>query len=167
MWACRKLPCVWIWSLTDLILEHDVLHVWIRFNQFRRLKNRSSERRIPLVGPAFEAAKSRAPTGAVFSKVCHDTSLLSQRLNKIIQEARVPKSTHLVAYSFRHTLEEALRSAEVPIHNQKRILGHDDGSTTGRYGAPAGPPTDLKTALERAIPKFGTVDQSIYSEQEL
>ncbi|MEM8936659.1 MAG: DUF6538 domain-containing protein [Pseudomonadota bacterium] len=83
----------------DVLLDHEVPHIWIRGNRHRRIKTKGSERRIPLVDAALEAARSaklRMPSGAVFSKGCHNTNSLSQRLNKLIRRAGVPKSTRLV-----------------------------------------------------------------------
>lgn len=154
----------------DILLDHEVPHIWIRGNRHRRIKTKGSERRIPLVDEALEAAKAakqRTPSGAVFSKGCHDTNSLSQRLNKLIRRAGVPKSTRLVVYSFRHTLEEAMRAASIPEHTQKRIMGHTDSSITGRYGAPAGELTDLTEALKKAQSKLGRVDTSIYTADEI
>ncbi|MEM9421017.1 MAG: tyrosine-type recombinase/integrase [Pseudomonadota bacterium] len=154
----------------DLMLDHDVPHIWFRHNAHRRLKTKGSERRIPLVGKALEAAqeaKQKKPKGALFPTPCHNTNSLSQRLNKMLRRAGVPKSPRLVVYSFRHTLEEALRAAGVREHTQKRIMGHTDNSVTGRYGAPAGMLEELQQAIRVAEPLLGKVDESIYSEAEL
>lgn len=85
----------------------------------------------------------------------------------MIRRAGVPKSRRLVIYSFRHTLEEAMRAAGVKEHTQKRIMGHTDNSITGRYGAPAGMLDELQAALQKASPLLGNVDKSISSEDEL
>lgn len=154
----------------DILLDHEVPHLWIRGNRHRRIKTKGSERRIPLAGDALtaaKAAKERTPEGAVFTRPCHDTNALSQRLNKLIRRSGVPKSSRLVVYSFRHTLEEAMRSASLPEHTQKRIMGHTDSSITGRYGAPAGELTELHEALKQAHQKLGRVDTSIYAPAEL
>ena len=84
---------------SDILLDHEVPHIWIRGNRHRRIKTKGSERRIPLIGDAYDAAKAaleRTPSGAVFSRPCHDTNALSQRLNKLIRRAGVPKSSRLV-----------------------------------------------------------------------
>jgi len=155
---------------TDVILEHEVPHIWIRKNAHRRLKTKGSERRIPLIGTALEfasMAKEAKPQGPLFSRNCYDSNSLSQRLNKLIRRAGVPKSSRLVVYSFRHTLEEALRAANVREHTQKRIMGHTDSTITGRYGAPAGMLEELQQAIRSAEPLLGKVDNSIYSEDEI
>ncbi|MEO0400462.1 MAG: tyrosine-type recombinase/integrase [Pseudomonadota bacterium] len=154
---------------SDILLDHEVPHIWIRNNAHRRIKTKGSERRIPLVGDALVAAKEAKeahPAGAVFSATSRDTNALSQRLNKFIRRAGVPKSSRLVAYSFRHTLEEALRSAGVREHTQKRIMGHTDSSITGRYGAPAGMLEELRNAIRDASRVLGRVDISIYTSSE-
>lgn len=153
----------------DMLLDHDVPHLWLRNNPHRRLKTKGSERRIPLIGEALEAAREvrgNVANGAVFPVQCHNTNSLSQRLNKVLRGARIPKSPRLVIYSFRHTLEEAMRTAGVREHTQKRILGHTDNSMTGRYGAPAGLLEELQSAIRSSIPVLGKVDLSIYHDQE-
>lgn len=178
-------------AVDDLILDHDIPHIWIRTNRFRRLKTKGSERRIPLIGTALEAAeaakspccrvcepenrdhfsskrsaKTTQPSGALFPPACHDTNSLSQRLNKLIRRSGLPRSPRLVVYSFRHTLEEALRAAGVREHTQKRIMGHTDTSITGRYGAPVGMLEELRDALKAATGRLGKVDISIFSSEE-
>ena len=158
-------------EVSDVFLDHDVPHIWIRNNKIRSLKTKGSERRIPLVGDALAAAQAAvgaaAEKTALFSNGCHKTNSLSQRLNKIIRRARVPKSKRLVVYSFRHSIEEAMRTAELPLHTQKRIMGHDDGSITGRYGAPVGMLEDLQKSLSQAVSMLGKVDDVIYSKAEV
>lgn len=154
---------------SDVFLDHAVPHIWIRNNPYRRVKTKGSERRIPLIGDALEAARAAKigkNDGALFSRGCHDTNSLSQRMNKLIRRSGIPKSPRLVAYSLRHTLEEALRSAGVREHTQKRIMGHTDTSITGRYGAPAGLLEELQQALRNAEPLLGKVDITIYSNSE-
>ena len=154
---------------SDVFLDHEVPHIWIRSNSHRRVKTKGSERRIPLVGDALEAARAQKLEnlkGSLFPTPFHDTNSLSQRLNKLIRRAGVPKSPRLVVYSFRHTMEEAMRTAGVREHTQKRIMGHTDQSITGRYGAPTGMLEELRDAIRSAEPLLGKVDRSIYSETE-
>lgn len=145
-------------------------HIWIRTNRHRGIKTKGSDRRIPLIGYAYGAAlkiMQANPKDAVFSRPCHDTNSLSQRLNKFIRAAGVPKSPRLVTYSFRHTLEEAMRSAGIRERTQRRIMGHTDSSMTGRYGAPAGMLEELREALRKAEPLLGKVDKTIYEKNEV
>lgn len=154
----------------DVILDHEVPHIWIRNNPHRRIKTKGSERRIPLVGDALEAARAQkiaSPNGSLFPRACHETNSLSQRLNKLIRRAGVPKSPRLVVYSFRHTMEEALRASGAPTHTQQRIMGHTDQTMTGRYGAPAGVLRELQASIDVATPMLGKVDQSIFGEHEV
>ncbi len=154
----------------DVLLDHEVPHIWIRNNSHRRVKTKGSERRIPLVGDALEAATAQKlanPKGSLFPTPFHDTNSLSQRLNKLIRRAGVPKSPRLVVYSFRHTMEEAMRSAGVREHTQKRIMGHTDQSITGRYGAPHGQLEELQTAIKEGTAVLGKVDATVFSETEL
>ena len=174
-------------ALSDVVLDHAVPHVRIRPNAIRGLQVKSSgqasssrERHIPLIGETLEAAKDAYQKALVRSKGQspdeaqvfasysreHGANPISAKLLKCIRAAGVPKSTRLVVYSYRHTLEEALRSAHTPEHIQKRILGHADSTTTDRYGSPMGRLAETRDALVKAMEHFGDVEESIYRSDE-
>lgn len=104
-------------------------------------------------------------TGAVFPDA--ESHGLSQRLNKAIRAAGVPKSRRLVAYSFRHGMKQALREAEAPQDIQDRILGHGRRTVSENYGAPRSMLIRLRDALERAVPHLGRVEVANYRPEEL
>lgn len=174
-------------AVSDVVLDHEIPHILIRPNAIRGLKVRNSnrdvsprERTIPLIGEALSAAqdaykralarlKNQNPDQAqLFDSFSRDRGAnpISAKLLYMIRKAGIPKSTRLVAYSYRHTLEEALRSAHVPEHVQKRILGHSAGSTTDRYGSPKGRLAETHDALIKAMEHFGDVEESIYRSDE-
>ena len=82
----------------------------------------------------------------------------------LIEERASPR---LVAYSFRHTIKEALRSAGVLNHLQDRIMGHSgEGRISAGYGAGRSQLSETRKALVAAMEFLGDVDPTIYSERE-
>ena len=125
-------------DVSDVVLNGPMPVIHIRPNAHRRLKTRSSQRSLPLVGDAVEAARQihlGIGSGALFPKSCHETGPLSARLSKALRSAGIPKATGFTAYSFRHTLQEGLRLTDAAFDVQQAILGHAPPSTTDRYGS--------------------------------
>tara|TARA_R110000868_G_scaffold92734_2_gene257218 strand:+ start:10245 stop:11654 length:1410 start_codon:yes stop_codon:yes gene_type:complete len=156
----------------DVVLEGDAPHIKIRPNDIRGLKTASRPRDFPLIGDALAAMRGwkgaqKKPLGPVFSERARSINALSQRLNKAIRKAGVPKSRRLVAYSFRHTFEEAMRVAGVELDLQRYLMGHGERSMTDRYGASRPTMERLRAAVEAALPRLGEVDPENYREGEL
>jgi integrase len=167
--------------LADVILDSEVPYIWIRPNALRGVKAAVRDRQVPLVDEALEAANDayRRTTARAEGK-SHDHAAMfesfgegikaadsiSAKLSKAIRAAGVPKSPRLTAYSFRHTVKEAMRSAGVVDHVQRRLLGHSGQGVADRYGSPRGRLNEAREALERALEHLGDVDPAIYSEQE-
>ncbi|MGX6646402.1 tyrosine-type recombinase/integrase [Maricaulaceae bacterium MS644] len=123
---------------SDLNLVGEIPSVSIRPNANRGLKTRSSQRVLPLIGDALAAAKElreHCDTGPLFPPNCHATGTLSARLNKALRAAGVPAQREFTAYSFRHTMEEALRLTDASFEVQQAVLGHAPRTMTDRYGA--------------------------------
>ncbi len=168
-------------TLDDVSLDTDIPYVWIRGNKLRGLKTKVRERRIPLVGDALQAAKDAYQRARVKTKgkSAEDIPLfksfgagdrgadfISAKINSAIRAASVPKSPRLTAYSFRHTVKEALRSAEIVDHVQRRLLGHAGQGVADRYGSPAARLSEAQEALQAAMQHLGDVDDTIYSKRE-
>ncbi len=160
----------------DVVLNADIPFVWIRASEHRRLKTRNALRKIPLVGDALRVLSDRKQLhqGRLFPEVKltdangrPDSRYLSSGLKGVLRKAGVPKSTRLVPYSMRHTLEEALRVSGAPEHIQKAILGHSKGDVTSSYGAATPMMESLKDAIKQALPVLGKVDPYNYTEEEL
>ena len=112
---------------TDLLLDEKVPSLRIRPNAHRRLKTNASQRLVPLVGRALTVARElskKGSNGALFPKTCHQTGALSARLNQALRSTGVEKSPSLTAYSFRHSIQEALRLSDAPYDVQQAVLGH-------------------------------------------
>ena len=154
----------------DIILDAPIPYVFIREHEGRRLKNDESERKLPLILDALDAAKAltaKRKTGWLFPSLApasanaNDNPNMSARSNKVIRASGVPRSRKLVAYSFRHTLTSALDlTAEVPWALRERILGH---ARADRYGAREMPLEVLLDALQRVASRLGEVDRAIYA----
>ena len=103
---------------SDVILTNGKPSVLIiRPHPHRRLKTKSSERRIPLVGSSYWAISKRlAKNGNVlFPKYCQppktNANSASAALNKWLKP-RVPRGCSI--HSFRHSLRDRLREVECP-----------------------------------------------------
>ena len=117
--------------------------------QWRNLKNDKSIRKVPLATELIElgffrfmdAMKAKGQT-SLFPSLTHDWhDKLSGAFSKFFGRYKVhvlgisnPKK---VLYSFRHTMKDAMTSAQVESKYLKRILGHasGEGSVTDGYGA--------------------------------
>jgi integrase len=156
-------------TVEDLSLEGPIPYAMVRWTAERRLKNFQSQRRVPLIGEALQAAQALADTrrsGWLFPSLApnnnkkNDNPALSSRLNNVIRRAGVPNSPSLVAYSFRHTMVEALD--QVPTLSFKvreRAVGRGN---TDQYGAKEQPLEVSLQAMNAAIPLLGRVDDVMY-----
>ena len=112
---------------SDIVLDDDVPHVWIRPNDVRGLKVRSRLRRLPLVGEALVHAP------ALLERNCQPKSI-SAALNKQLKKAMTLESKQAV-YSLRHWMADRLRSVGATEAQAKYIMGHSRASSHERYGA--------------------------------
>jgi integrase len=174
--------------LADWILDADVPHIVIRPNVLRGLKVEDEddegavrERSVPLIGVALDAAHDAVRRARRKGKPADEVQVfpgfgggpdgrgadsISAKLNKAIRAAGVPKSPRLVAYSYRHTIKEALRAAGVAEHVQRRLLGHSGRHGADNYGSPATRFKEVHAALAKALECLGDVEPSIYSKKE-
>lgn len=153
----------------DLQLDADIPYAIVRWTDMRRLKNPHSQRRVPLIGAALQGATELAAlrrSGWLFPSLAptkgdrNDNQALSQRVNKLIRGAGIPRTEQLVAYSFRHTMIEALD--QVPALSFKvrqRTVGR---GKTDQYGAKEQPLQITLDAMNAAIPLLGRVDEVMY-----
>lgn len=162
--------------IANVHLDAAIPNISIRPNALRdHLKTESRKRSIPLIGPALEAARDQVELakgnkdGKLFKGYSekHGANSLSARLSVALRAAGVPKSKRLTVYSFRHTLVEAMRQAGVSSDLRRMIFGHSAKDSHDRYGAPAALLSDMRDALQKAVPKLGDVDESIYRPDEL
>ena len=156
-------------SVGELNLTAETPLIRLKPTSARTLKTSQSARPIPLIGPGLEAAQRalrRASGPYLFPESFHRTDRLSQRLNKALRASRIPKSRRLVAYSFRHSMAEALRVAGVSQDVRQSLLGHAEGGAAGGYGASFRPLDQLREGLQEALPRLGEVDTAHYRPDE-
>lgn len=159
-------------KVEDLQLQGNVPYAVVRWTPDRRLKTVQSNRRVPLLGAALEGAREAAkrqgsgwlfPSLAPSSGELNDNPLMSARVNKLIRRAGIFKTPRLVAYSFRHTMAEALDRAGIGQVVRDRVLGKQKAD---RYGANELPVTDALSAMKKALPLLGEIDVVEYTEDE-
>ena len=133
--GCRLAEIVGL-RLEDIDLENDLIH--IRPNAARRLKNKTSERVLPLVGYAklaMEQALIQADDQWLFPQYikaghCYATHA-SNALNKWLKK----DFGGLTAHSLRHTFRDRLRAVECPMDMIDQIGGWKTaGSSGSNYG---------------------------------
>jgi integrase len=133
--GCRLAEIVGL-RLEDIDLEKDLIH--IRPNYARRLKNKTSERALPLVGYAklaMEQALSQADDEWLFppyikSGHCYATHA-SNAVNKWLKQ----DFGVLTAHSLRHTFRDRMRVVECPIDMIDQIGGWKSVTSIGNsYG---------------------------------
>jgi integrase len=121
-------------GVDDVFLDNEIPHVYFRDKPWRTLKNRESERRVPVVGIALDALKSalalpRTGPGLfeVYAKPRGNDSA-SAAVNK-----RLSKWA-LTSHSFRHAMKDRLREAGCPKDIRDAIQGHSSGDVADTYG---------------------------------
>ncbi len=133
----------------DIVLNAQPPHLILHKNTHRRLKTKSSQRVIPLVGTSLCVAINLNLEGVwVFNKYIDDTTeqfktnsannTVNNRIRAILKDESSPSS-----HSFRHTLATRLRDAECPESMRKEIGGWAT-SLSEKYGSP----TDLQVKAE-------------------
>ena len=133
--GCRLAEIVGL-RLEDINLDNDL--VYIRPNSARRLKNRTSERVVPLVGYAklaIEQALTQADDEWLFPQYlkvghCYATHA-SNAVNKWLKR----DFGGLTAHSLRHTFRDRLRAVECPMDMIDQIGGwRSVGGVGTNYG---------------------------------
>ena len=122
----------------DVILDHEYPHINLKLHPWRSLKTVGSKRQIPLVGAALEAMKvmhrhSQHPflfKNYTDKNRCNGNSA-SAALNKWLKP-RVPQGC--VVHSFRHSIRDRLRAADVNPEIIDDICGWSSQSVGQSYG---------------------------------
>jgi len=122
----------------DVYLDSDIPHITLHRNTFRRLKTKQSQRLIPLVGYALEAARNQVANNAdsewLFPRyidtkkgdVRNDNA--SAALNKRLQ--RLGFTCHY----FRHNMKDRLKLADVNGDDVNDLQGWSRKGQAGNYG---------------------------------
>ncbi len=124
----------------DVFLEGEVPHIWIRAHPAlgHTLKNKHSQRKVPLVGMALwgvQRTSEGSAQGWLFPRYATDGNLkadsASATLNKWLKaQTGADKTTH----SFRHAMRDRLRAVEAPQEIQDDIGGWGERTIGQGYG---------------------------------
>lgn len=121
-------------SVHDLYLDDSIPHLHFRERPWRSLKTTSSDRRVPLVGMALEAAKAavelaRTDDGlfVAYAKA-RGADLASAAVNKRLQK------WGLTSHDFRHAMKDRLRDAGCTQDIRDAIQGHAHNGVAETYG---------------------------------
>jgi integrase len=147
-------------EITGLTKEDVVIppegtpHIKIRPHDHRRLKTKSSERDVPLVGEALEAAKEALreagdspylfPQYALKRGNDRASAALMKHVRSVVSD---PKVTN---HSLRHRMTDKLRLSATPEEVVRMILGHANKGITDRYGGSEGRLMIMAPALAKA-----------------
>ncbi|MCS5707939.1 site-specific integrase [Candidatus Berkiella cookevillensis] len=131
-------------SLTknDVVQEGDIWYISINEAGEKRVKNKSSIRKVPLHSKLAELGFiefAKSSHGRLFPELKKVKDNYSHYATKWFCRTYIKKcgidDTRKVYHSFRHTVAQRLTNSNVPREIVGAILGHHDASqTTGRYG---------------------------------
>ena len=140
--GCRLAEIVGL-RLEDIDLENDLIH--IRPNSARRLKNKTSERVLPLVGyarAAMEKAMSQADNEWLFPQYIKSGHCYATHASNALNSWLKRDFGALTAHSLRHTFRDRLRAVECPMDMIDQIGGwRSVGGIGAKYGE--GYPTNI------------------------
>jgi integrase len=133
--GCRLAEIVGL-KLEDVDLENDMIYV--RSNSARRLKTRSSQRTLPLVGYAklaMEQALKQADDTYLFPRYIRDGACYATHASNALNKWLKKKFDGLTAHCLRHTFRDRLRAVECPMDLIDQIGGWKSVSSIGNgYG---------------------------------
>ena len=135
--------------LEDFKVEHGINIISINSNHDKKLKSKAAERLIPVhpelekLGLLKHVDKQRIKKEKqLFPELPRQRDGYSQTPSKWFGKFMIKvgiTSQFKVLHSFRHTVANTLKQADVPRDQAAEILGHDRGKdvTYGRYGKPS------------------------------
>ena len=133
--GCRLAEIVGL-KLEDIDLENDLIH--IRPNSARRLKTRSSQRTLPLVGYAklaMEQALEQGDSTYLFPRYLRDGACKGDHASAALGKWLKKDFDGLTAHCLRHTFRDRLRALECPMDLIDQIGGWKSVSSIGNsYG---------------------------------
>lgn len=127
--------------IEDVVLDHDIPHLWVRWNDDRQLKTKTSVRPVPLIGDGLAAAKeaveavrqARQNVPALFSRYAREggpDAVSAALMSHVRKESENPRH---VVYSLRHNVKSWLGQSGASERDENRLLGHADASVGNRY----------------------------------
>ena len=121
--GCRLAEIVGL-KLEDIDLANDLIH--IRANSARRLKTRSSQRTLPLVGYAklaIEQALEQGDSTYLFPRYIRDGKCYATHASNALNKWLKKDFDGLTAHCLRHTFRDRLRAVECPMDLIDQIGG--------------------------------------------
>ena len=124
-------------AMNDIYIDEELPHVSIRTHSWRRLKTKSSERLVPLVGASLWAAKRLHQSGGAFAfpRYCNEqgcnANSASAALNKWM---RGIIGNEYVIHGLRHSLRDRLRAVDCPSDITDQIGGWTTEGVGHGYG---------------------------------
>ena len=124
-------------AINDIYIDEELPHVSIRTHSWRRLKTKSSERLVPLVGASLWAAKRLHQSGGAFAfpRYCNEqgcnANSASAALNKWMKGII---GNEYVIHGLRHSLRDRLRAVECPSDITDQIGGWTTEGVGHGYG---------------------------------
>lgn len=125
----------------DVVLDHAIPHLWVRWNEERQLKTVTSIRPVPLIGDGLEAARealgmalqARQNAPALFPRYAREggpDAVSGALMGHLRKETQNPRH---VVYSLRHNVKAWLGQSDASERDEKRLLGHAEASVGNRY----------------------------------
>ena len=133
--GCRLAEIVGL-KLEDIDLANDLIH--IRANSARRLKTKSSQRTLPLVGYAklaIEQALEQGDSTYLFPRYIRDGKCYATHASNALNKWLKKDFDGLTAHCLRHTFRDRLRTVECPMDLIDQIGGWKSINSIGNgYG---------------------------------
>ena len=116
----------------DLVLDHEIPHLWIRRNELSDRKTKSSIRAVPLVGASYDAAVELNNISRWYDSPWlvpqyareNGNASCSAIINKYL------KNLEFRSHMFRHALVDRLKACnDVPTRLAESITGHSSGGS--------------------------------------
>lgn len=114
-------------------LDHNVPHIFIAPDETRQIKNKKSQREIPLTGVSLEAFREY-PSG--FPHYRERPASLSATVNKFLRSNGLMESDRHVMYSLRHSFEDRMLVGGIDERVRRELMGHSLGRQ--KYGKGGG-----------------------------
>ena len=147
--GCRLAEVVGL-KLEDIDLVNDLIH--IRPNSARRLKTKSSQRTLPLVGYAklaMEQALKQADDTYLFPRYIRDGTCYATHASNALNKWLKKDFDGLTAHCLRHTFRDRLRVVECPMDLIDQIGGWKSISSIGNGYGKGYRHAQIRTVIER------------------
>ena len=125
-------------SKEDIHLDENLPYVEIRPHKWRRLKTKSSIRKLPLIGISLWAARqayiaSNSPF--MFPRYCNETECQSNSASAALNKwLKTVAGSDYVIHSVRHSMRDWLRAVDCPSDMIDQLGGWSKRSVGGGYG---------------------------------